>query len=153
MRSIIVVILTVMIVAAGCKTKSKVAGSSGRDIPVVRAANISLYDKPLTVIRQHVEGQRWQLLYATGGITGKERMNYEQAYYTFAKDGKLVYENDGEQAIYPYTWEKQRDIFTGDSVYVVAGVVNWKVNGIDDDTLRLADNYVDGFSFSLVRSE
>lgn len=148
------VILLTGIVA--CKTKSKVAAYTDdkkQKPSVVKSSNISLHDKSLDIIKQHVEGQRWQLVYAYGGITGRDKMTYDNTYYTLTTAGQLITEEDGMKTTKPYQWKKMRDIFTGDSTYVVSGIVNWKVRAIENDTLRLEDNYPDGFGYSLIRAE
>lgn len=154
-RGVVIVLLagSVCITLPGCKTKSKVAASSitTEEKPVTPAANISLYDKPLDVIKKHVAEQKWQLIYSVGGMTGKDVNKFEATYYTLKKEGKLLTEKDGKSIEQPYKWVKTRDIYTGDSIYVVSGVVQWKINGIDNDTLRISDNYVDGYGYSLIR--
>lgn len=148
------IFLAMLILSAACKTKSEIRGERhNQGERAVKVSDITLYDKPLSVIRKYVEEQRWQMLYASGGLTGKDRITYQQVYYTLTADGKLIHERKGDTETHPYEWQMQRDIFTGDSTYVISGVVNWKVNSIDNDTLRLADNYVDGYSYALIRIE
>ncbi|MCB9045573.1 MAG: hypothetical protein H6550_05485 [Chitinophagales bacterium] len=146
-------IIVICLFATACKTKSKI-GSSAKAMPeqpFVPVSIISLYDKPLDTIKRHITGQKWQLWYSVGGITGNDRHSFTDMYYTLTKDGKLITEKGGETSIKPYKWEMTRDIYTGDSTYVITGVVQWKVDGIYDDTLRLADNYMDGYGYALTR--
>lgn len=143
-----------------CKTKSKAGASKASIVKEAPAAkeeekvsNISLYDKPLDVIKANVIGQKWQLIYSVGGMTGKDENTFEHTFYTFSTDNKLIVEDERGTKKHPYKWKYTRDIYTGDSVYVLSGVVNWKINGIVNDTLQVADNYVDGYSYGLIRAE
>lgn len=147
------VIVALVWIATACKTKSKISSvaRAKAEVPFVPVANISLYDKPLDTIVKHVTEQRWQLWYSIGGITGKDKNAFNDSYYTLTKDGKLITEKGGESNTKPYKWLKTRDIFTGDSTYVISGTVQWKVEGIYKDTLRLSDNYIDGYGYALTR--
>lgn len=147
-----------MVVVSACKTKSKIAGSKKPvqqldKITPVKASNISLYDKPLDVVRKHVEGQKWQLVYAIGGLTGNDKNTYEQTYYTFTTDGEFLEETPSGEAVAAFEWVKKRDIYTGDSTYILSGPLNWKIKGIVNDTLTTSDNYVDGYHYALIRAE
>ena len=144
----------VIFLLIACKTKSEVRSSAPAKTErlYVPVSNISLYDKPLDTIKKHITGQKWQLWYSVGGITGKDEHTFTDSYYTLTTDGKLISEKGGVANVKPYKWQRTRDIFTGDSTYVISGIVQWKVDGIYKDTLRLADNYVDGYSYALTRA-
>lgn len=135
-----------------CKSSKKTQSSAVAEEVFVPVSNIALYDKPLDTIKKHVTGQRWQLIYSTGGIAGDQMNRFDNTYYTLTKSGKLITEKDGKKEEAPYTWEETRDIFTGNKIHVISGVVYWKVEGIYNDTLRLSDNYADGFGYALIRS-
>lgn len=145
------ILLAFLLITAACTTGSKVKSSAATDTtPFVHQSNITLYDKPLDTIKKHVTGRKWQLLYSIGGMTGDDKNSFPTTFYTLTKAGKLVAEKDGKTSETPYKWKLSRDIFTGDSTYVISGIVQWKVQGIYNDTLRLADNYVDGYGYALV---
>lgn len=146
------ILLAITLTTVACKTGSKArsTAAAGDTIPFVHQSNISLYDKPLDTIKKHVTGRRWQLVYSIGGMTGDDKNTFTTTFYTLTKAGKLVTEKDGQTSEASYNWKLTRDIFTGDSTYVISGIVQWKVEGIYDDTLRLADNYVDGYGYALV---
>lgn len=146
-------------IASGCKTQSKTTAKAAASTATEQEAktepvsNIALYDKPLAVVKANVVGQKWQLVYSIGGITGRDRNSFESTYYTLTKDGNMIVEKDGAISEHPYEWEEQRDIYTGDTINIVSGIVQWKINGIDNDTLRILDNYVDGYSYSFIRGK
>lgn len=141
------------LVATACKTKKPAAQTAPQAVVVpVKISNIELHNQPLDTIKKYVTAQRWQLIYSFGGITGKDKRKAENTYYTLTTDGKLITEKDGKKEEVPYEWVHARDKFTGDSVYVVGGVVQWKVEGIRKDTLKLSDNFMDGYHYSLIRA-
>lgn len=135
-----------------CNSSKKTQSSAVAEDVFVPVSNITLYDKPLDTIKKHITGQRWQLIYSTGGIAGDQVNRFDSTYYTLTKSGKLITEKDGKSEDAPYTWEVARDIFTGNNIYVITGIVQWKVEGIYNDTLRLSDNYMDGFGYALIRA-
>lgn len=127
-------------------------GAEKQTVIVKSPSNITLHDKGLEVVQQHVMNKRWKLIYMVGGLTGKDRKEYKNTYVTIGKNEMLWSEN-GQEKKQKISWEPQRDITTGDSTYVITGMVNWKVDGIYNDTLRVADNYYDGFSYALVDTD
>ncbi len=141
----------IVVFAFACNSSKKTQSSANTEEVFVPVSDIVLYDKPLDTIKKHVAGQRWRLIYSIGGITGDDRHMFDSTFYTLTKGGKLITEKAGKREEAPYAWEENRDIFTGNNIYVITGVVQWKVEGIYSDTLRLADNYVDGYSYALVR--
>ncbi|MCB0700964.1 MAG: hypothetical protein H6551_05550 [Chitinophagales bacterium] len=153
----IAAVLTVSIILHACSTSKKTAKSTKTQIgdAVTEMAepvsNITLSDKSLSEIQKHLIGPKWQMLYKVGGLTGGDREEYQNIYITFHKDHIMRYTGDAGKK-QPAKWEYQRDIFTGDSVIVISGFENWKVNAIENDTLRLSDNYYDGYGYSLIRS-
>lgn len=118
----------------------------------VYVSDIILQDKPLDVIQKHVNNIKWHLLYRKGGITGDAKTMYEGTYLTFTND-HIVRIDSGEVTQHPLKWVRQRDIYTGDSTWVVSGVAQWKIEGIYNDTLRIADNFYDGFGYALIRAK
>ncbi len=145
-------LLTAVLFFYACKSSKKTQSSAVAEEVFVPVSTIALYDKPLDTIKKHITGQRWQLLYSTGGIAGDQVNKFDSTFYTLTKSGKLITEKDGIKEEAPYAWEEARDIFTGNDIYVITGIVQWKVQGIYNDTLRLSDNYVDGFDYALVRT-
>lgn len=144
--------IAALLLTYACKSSRKTA-SAPVDEVFTPVANISLFDKPLDTVKKHITGQRWKLIYSTGGIAGDQMYTFDNTYYTLTKQGKFITEKDGKVEEAPYAWEETRDIFTGNNIYVITGVVQWKVQGIYNDTLRVSDNYVDGFDYALLRAK
>lgn len=120
----------------------------------VTPTTIVLTDKPLDTIKKYVEKQRWQVLYSIGGITGGDRNEFKELYYTFSGNGKMISEKEGEITEQKYSWKHKRDIYTGDSTYVLfTGLAGWSIDGIYRDTLRMADNHPDGYRYTLVKAD
>lgn len=151
-KAITYLLLTTVLYLFACNSSKKTQSSPVAEEVFVPVSTIALYDKPLDTIKKHITGQRWQLIYSTGGIAGDQMNRFDNTYYTLTKSGKLITEKDGKSEEAPYTWEEVRDIFTGNNIYVIAGIVQWKVEGIYNDTLRLSDNYMDGFGYALIRA-
>lgn len=149
----IFILFSLSLSLSACKGSKKAQSSAVAEEVYVPVSDIALYDKPLDTIKKHVTGQRWQLINSTGGVAGDQMYHFDNTYYTLTKSGKLITEKDGKREEAPYTWEESRDIFTGNTIYVISGVVYWKVEGIYNDTLRLSDNYADGFGYALIRSK
>lgn len=148
-------ILGCVILSVSCKMQSKTAEGkkvTHDDNQSVQMSDIVLNDQPLDTIKKYVTGPKWQLIYSVGGITGSDRKTFDNTYYTFSKAGKLITEQAGKLTEHPYDWLKSRDIYSGDSIYIISsGLTKWKVGEIDHDTLRLFDNYPDGYAYSLTR--
>ena len=151
-KAITYLLFITMFCLYACNSSKKTQSSAVAEDVFVPVSNITLYDKPLDTIKKHITGQRWQLIYSTGGIAGDQVNRFDSTYYTLTKSGKLITEKDGKSEDAPYTWEVARDIFTGNNIYVITGIVQWKVEGIYNDTLRLSDNYMDGFGYALIRA-
>lgn len=147
----ILLTLAILCLAPACKTQKKSAVET--KITPVEIANITLYNQPADTIRKYIVGHRWQLQYSYGGITGNDKNTADGIYYTFMQDGKMKVETPANTETNPYSLEKKRDIFTGDSTYVITGALQWKVEGIFNDTLKLSDNYVDGYHYALIRAK
>lgn len=154
MRSYISVTILFVIMTVACKTQKKTAGEKQPSSPQYQTvSDIELFNKPADTIMKYIGGRKWQMLYATGGLTGSDVRTFPATYYTFNGGGTMEIEQDGKSTASRYTWEHQRDIFTADSIYVIGGPIMWKVEGIDHDTLRIADNFFDGYRYALIRSK
>lgn len=155
-RTVIAAIFAVSIIFGACNSSKKASKDTKTQIgtavteTATPVSNITLSDKPLPVIQKHLIGPQWQMLYRTGGITGSDKETFDNVYITFHTDHLMRYNGDVAKK-QPAKWVYKRDIFTGDSVIVITGFENWKVNAIENDTLRLSDNYYDGYGYSLIR--
>lgn len=141
----------IVFAAISCKTKKKTTAQATVVKQFAPVSNIELYNKPLDTIVKHITNQRWRMVYSIGGMTGKDRNEFDNFYYTITTDGKLVSDYEGKHEETSYEWLKSRDIFTGDSTYVLAGAVQWKIVAITNDTLRVSDNFTDGYHYTLIR--
>ena len=96
----IAAVLAVLMIVSACKPSKKVTGDKEPQIgqTVTKTASpvsdITLSDKPLSVIQQHLIGPKWQMVYRVGGITGKDKEQFDNVYITFHKDHLMRYEGD-----------------------------------------------------------
>ncbi len=142
-----IVVLIVFVYA--CKSNKPVAKHSKN----YRPTTVVLSDKPLDTMKKYVEGIRWKMLNSIGGITGSDKNNFEDLYYTFLGNGTMISEKNGDTSRQKYSWKQKTDIHTGDSTYVLfTGLAGWIVDGIYKDTLRMADNHPDGYSYTFVKA-
>lgn len=119
--------------------------------------NIQLYDKPLPVIKSHIEG-KWELHYTDGGIAGIVHY-YENSFWIFdfssVQDSiKQIY--DGNVTIDTnLTWVlNQGTSIDGDSFYImsVSDGRNLVIKGIYNDTLVIHTYAADGLFFHFTKS-
>lgn len=152
-KTIAVVLSLVFVSFFACKSGKKTTKAETESKPFIAAdvSNVSLYDKSADTIKAYIAERKWQMQYAIGGIAGDDKRAYPATFYTFSLDGKQIIEKDGVSVTKPYKFEKARDIFTGDSCYVISGIVQWKVESITNDTLFISDNFVDGYHYALTR--
>lgn len=111
--------------------------------------NIQLRDKPLSEIREAIQG-KWQFHYAYGGFTGHYRYNYINSFITFHHDHVTFRNGNTDEFTDTITyWKRIKDIF-GDSTYLMTiNGQGWIVDGIYSDTLVLIDNAYDGMAHFL----
>lgn len=96
---------------------------------------------------------KWRYHYSFGGFAGFKK--YEDRTVTFRQD-QIIFENQGNitrDTI--FSIQKTIGIATNDSV----NAIQWSeypilvVQGIFEDTLRVSENFEDGFSYALTRIE
>ena len=141
--------LVTLLAASACKSNSGIDSSPVVTESTGKKTTITLHDQPLATIQKYVVGPKWQMVYSIGGMTGKEKNEFTNTFITFSAN-KITHESEGKTTERAYTWVKSRNIFTGDSTYVITGLGQWKVEGIDNDTLRLIDNYPDGYGYAFI---
>jgi len=122
------------------------------DTPVnkVTPVNIVLYNQPVSVIKQNIEG-KWILHYDLGGLDGKTRHDYVNSYmkFRFGSTDSIIRNVNGIIEIKsPINWVRYQDIFTGDSIYLMGC---YRVSEIKNDTLILADPVADGYVYMLTK--
>ncbi len=152
LRSLFISFLFLFVISCDTTSKmksSQTAGKTGKEENVEYESNIVLHDKPLETIKRNVVNRKWQMLYRIGGLTGDDIAHYDNTFITIT-DNEMIREENGEEKRQKINWKPQRDITTGDATYVISGFVNWKVEGIYNDSLKLADNYYDGYGYTLI---
>ena len=119
-------------------------------------ANITLYNKPLDVIRANILG-KWKLEYEKGGICSTCINDHFKNYiWEFTSDNKIIQTyNDTLLADSKISWLKGKDVY-GRLTYLMnfyQGIVpiDLIVNYIHDDTLVFSDNAADAVSYYLLR--
>lgn len=120
--------------------------------------NITLYDKPPSVIESYIQGM-WKCCYGKGGISANTIQYYEDYFWTFIQDNRIQQTIDGMSiADGTIQWVKEIGTYINvDSTFVLTFVDNenvpWNyvVDGIFDDTLILHDNTADAVFYHFSR--
>ncbi|TZF85708.1 hypothetical protein FW774_01125 (plasmid) [Pedobacter sp. BS3] len=74
--------------------------------------NMTLYDKPLSVIQAAIHG-KWKLQYGKGGINAKMVQYYNNSYYDFSTQNTVrVTYNDVIYADTTIIWRNEAEIYT-----------------------------------------
>lgn len=119
--------------------------------------NISLHDKPLSVIQSYVQGN-WKLQYEKGGFCATCTNYINNFYWNFTKDNKIqqTYNNTLiTDTIINWEWSKPANV---DSTYIInfsdkRGIPYFYVAyEIKNDTLVLMDAGNDPVSYYLTKS-
>lgn len=121
--------------------------------------NITLYNKPLTTIQSYIKG-KWKCNYGKGGIDASNIQYYDNYYWTFSDDNKIIQSYNGIiTSDTTITWIKSLGIYTsGDSTFIMSfydkQYVPWNyvVKGIFNDTLIIYDNAFDAYYYHLTKS-
>jgi hypothetical protein len=120
--------------------------------------NITLYDKPLSVIESYING-KWNLRYLQGGLA-LQTIQQSDYFWEF-RNGNRIKVNVYDVTITDTVINWVRDaglLINGDSTYLLELPDNrtlpgvYVVDGIFNDTLVLHDNAVDGFYYHFTRS-
>ena len=100
---------------------------------------------------------RWDWVEATGGLIGHRITPATQGFSAtvkFKNDSVYMYRNDTLQQADRYTIIKKRTIYSTDSLEVLhfaAAGYDRVIMRLKQDTLVLADNYYDGYSWLYVK--
>ncbi len=106
--------------------------------------NIRLYDKPLSVIRSHIEGN-WKLHYTKGGIAANNIQYWEDAYWKFVFSDKDSIKTTGGPiaADTNINWISGHNNYVGET-YLMNFYSNYfVVDSIYHDTLVIHNNVSD----------
>ncbi|MFT3950038.1 MAG: hypothetical protein QM763_23935 [Agriterribacter sp.] len=119
--------------------------------------NVVLYDKPLSVIRQHIQG-KWQLIYGKGGIATTTQY-YDETFWEFNADSLRILKHNNAYLDTVIHWDYDLGTFTnGDSTYIMnfndklGYIYNYIVDKIYNDTLIVHDYAVDAYFYRLIKS-
>jgi len=125
--------------------------------------NIILYNKPLSVIQEYIQG-KWILQYAKGGICSTCIWPVRNKPYMLISSGNIIFGNDSTGVVLDTTiyWIKEKDIFhPSDYTFVLtyyyppgAGpyTIRYIVDGIYNDTLNLIDDASDPIYYYYAKS-
>ena len=141
---------TILIACTGLLFISLLTQCKKDNTPIKTPVNIVLYNQPVSVIKQYIEG-KWILHYKLGGLDGKTRYNYDNSYFEFKFNpvDSIITQVDGRINMKsPINWVRYQDIFTGDSIYLMGC---YRVSEIKNDTLILADPVADGYVYVLTK--
>ena len=151
---------TILIACTGLLFISLLTQCKKDNTSINTPVNIVLYNQPVSVIKQYIEG-KWILHYDLGGLDGKTRHDYVNSYmeFRFGSTDSIIRNVNGIIEIKsPINWFRNRDIFTGDSIYLMGfniystGVpFSYRVSEIKNDTLILADPVADGYVYMLTK--
>jgi len=120
--------------------------------------NITLHDKPLSVIQSYIQG-KWELRYEHGGIS-TQTIPQTNFFWEFSTKNRVTeYYHGAIIADTSINWVRDLGLFIApDSTFVMNFFdkqgVPWVyiVDGIYNDTLLLHDNAVDGFYYHFTKS-
>ncbi len=112
--------------------------------------DMTLYDKPLNTIKQHINGS-WKLVSRNGGIGGNSYAEYENTYIKFENNFYTWISNNSSTKA-NLNW-KQGNVL-GLSTYV-ADIKELGINtfmySVVNDTLLISDGNYDGYMYSLIK--
>ncbi len=144
MKKIIIAISFISLAAFNCKKNND-------------GINITLHDKPLSVIQSYIQGN-WKLQYEKGGICGSCTNYVNNFYWHFSSNNKIqqIY-NDTliTDTLINWKWDKPANT---DSTYImnfsdkVGYPYFYVVYEITNDTLVLTDAGYDPVSYFLTKS-
>lgn len=120
-------------------------------------SNIVLYDKPLSVIQECING-KWELIYAKGGISANNIQYIHNEFWKFnsnkieMSDSEKIYTNTTIQWIYDLgTFTNGKRTHTINFYDRNNYPHKYIVDGIYNDTLVLGDYAYDGMTYHFIR--
>jgi hypothetical protein len=124
-----------------------------KDRKPIPPVNITLWDKPLSVIQSYIKG-KWMLQYAYGGLSTHKYFDLHNSYMILSPN-HIVLGNDSLRVVVDTTilWVRT-DIGSNDFTYLLS--YSWSgylwpeyyiVNQIKNDTLIIRDYENDGFDY------
>ena len=124
----------------------------------LNSSNIILYNKPLSVIQSCIQG-KWKCLYGKGGISANMVQYYDDYYWTFTSDNKVIQVYKGNTlADTTINWIWDTGTYTsGDSTFTMKFYDNqnvpwvYVIDRIVNDTLILHDNSSDAVFYHFIK--
>lgn len=121
--------------------------------------NLTLYDKPLSVIQSNIHG-KWKLHYGKGGICASCIQYYNNVFWTFYPNNRIVQtDNNISYTDTTINWIRDIGTFTNGSLTYIMNFYdkrgnpsNYVVDGISNDTLILHDNSSDAVFYHFKKS-
>ena len=110
--------------------------------------NITLSDKPLSVIQKYITG-KWRLKYAFGGLWAHKVINTNNSYMILSPNHITKGNDSGIIVDTTLVWVKT-DIGTNDFTYLFSyppSSISYIVDQIENDTLVITQYLSDGFTF------
>lgn len=121
-------------------------------------SNIVLYDKPLSVIKECIQG-KWQLIYGKGGFASNTIQYYHNNFWEFNNNKIRIIDSSNTVADTTIRWVYDRGTFTnGDYTYVMnfydkrGYIYDYVVDQIYDDTLILHIQASDAVFYHFIKS-
>ncbi|MEO8823909.1 MAG: hypothetical protein ABI366_10065 [Ginsengibacter sp.] len=127
------------------------------DKPIDKS-NIILYDKPLSVIQECIQG-KWELIYAQGWFTGNYIQYYHDEFWEFNNNNISITDSGSVYIDTTIQWKKDPITFNpGQNTYTLnyndrANYPHkYYVERINNDTLSIVDYGIDGMGYYFTKS-
>lgn len=124
----------------------------------MNSSNITLYNKPLSVIQSCIRG-KWKCLYRKGGFSANVVQYYNDYYWTFTTDNKVIQLSKGDtvtNATIKWVWD-MGTYTNGNSTFILSFYdklgypFDYVVDRILNDTLILHDNSSDAVFYHFIK--
>lgn len=124
-----------------------------------QSINISLYDKPLSVIQSYIQG-KWELHYGKGGICGNCIQYYNNLFWVITPTNQIQISKNGSFTTdTKINWIRDKGTYTnGDSTFIMSFFdklgypSNYVIDKIINDTLILHENASDAVFYYFTKS-
>ncbi len=109
--------------------------------------NITLYDKPLSVIQKYITG-KWKLQYAFGGLWAHKVINTDNSYMILSPN-HIIKGNDSRGVFVDsrIEWINKYDTYLLNYSYSEGVHFAYIIERIKNDTLMLTEDAGDGFTY------
>ncbi len=146
--------LCILLIIVLCFTNCK----KNADKPIDKS-NIILYDKPLSVIQQCIQG-KWELIYAKGGFTGNYIKYFNDEFWQFGNNkiaiidsGSVFIDTTIQWKKAPLTFDRSQNTYTLNFYDRYSSPHVLYIERIKNDTLSIADYGLDGFGYYFTKSD